>query len=249
LIIDGPRSTAEERVIHDENENSKYRQLPCRTFISVGTCPYRERCVYLHDPRILCRDSKTKTRKRNKEDDTVDSLFWPIMTQENSHFRLDNHGKPRVIQQYHVPPPQSNDYKAHDEAVYSLWNNFVEFCQWNSNHNYDNDNTGYLSSNVIANKYTNKKRLNTFLLLSNGKSIKQLSTNKSTKSISSPISVCRPLSKSNSFDSHEYVLKHDDSELIEEYNNRLIDLQKYTNLIKQSNHPIVMSSHTPIYGY
>ncbi len=38
----------------DGNAN-KYRQLPCRTFIAVGTCPYRDRCVYLHDvSQIAC---------------------------------------------------------------------------------------------------------------------------------------------------------------------------------------------------
>ena len=30
----------------------KYRQLPCRTFISTGHCPYKDRCVYLHCPSI-----------------------------------------------------------------------------------------------------------------------------------------------------------------------------------------------------
>ena len=29
-----------------------FRQLPCRTHISIGACPYRERCVFIHDPRI-----------------------------------------------------------------------------------------------------------------------------------------------------------------------------------------------------
>lgn len=31
------------------SNSNKYRQLPCKTFITVGTCPYRDRCVYLHD--------------------------------------------------------------------------------------------------------------------------------------------------------------------------------------------------------
>ena len=39
-----------------------YRQLPCRTFLSCGTCPYRDRCVYLHDPRLSCSSSKIKSR-------------------------------------------------------------------------------------------------------------------------------------------------------------------------------------------
>lgn len=42
-----------------QNSNSsKYRLLPCRTFISTGTCPYHERCVFLHDPRTQVRDPK-----------------------------------------------------------------------------------------------------------------------------------------------------------------------------------------------
>jgi hypothetical protein len=35
-----PRSASEAIV----DTSTKFRQLPCRTFISVGTCPYRERC-------------------------------------------------------------------------------------------------------------------------------------------------------------------------------------------------------------
>ena len=35
-----PRSASEAQF----DTTSKFRQLPCRTFISVGTCPYRERC-------------------------------------------------------------------------------------------------------------------------------------------------------------------------------------------------------------
>jgi hypothetical protein len=31
-----------------------FRQLPCRSYIATGTCPYYDRCVFLHDPRIQC---------------------------------------------------------------------------------------------------------------------------------------------------------------------------------------------------
>lgn len=33
----------------------KCRQLPCRTFISTGSCPYGDRCVFLHDLSIVSR--------------------------------------------------------------------------------------------------------------------------------------------------------------------------------------------------
>ena len=34
---------------------SKCRQLPCKTFVSTGSCPYGDRCVFLHDPCIISK--------------------------------------------------------------------------------------------------------------------------------------------------------------------------------------------------
>ena len=50
-----PRSRAEEDILNGTNNSSRHRQLPCRTFISTGFCPYKEHCVYLHDPRIVSK--------------------------------------------------------------------------------------------------------------------------------------------------------------------------------------------------
>lgn len=108
-----PRSAAEATRNPDD---SKFRQLPCRTFISVGTCPYRERCVYLHDPRCMVRDAKTKTRQKNKEDIVADSLFWPVMPVADVQNRFDNRGQPHVIQQYNVPVPKNDQYCRHDQV-------------------------------------------------------------------------------------------------------------------------------------
>ena len=89
------------------SEGTKYRQLPCKVFLSCGSCPYRDRCQvhifilspsfcvssvngcltsylhihifrsfafvkYLHDPRLICRAAKTKTRKKNQDDSNTD---------------------------------------------------------------------------------------------------------------------------------------------------------------------------------
>jgi hypothetical protein len=108
-----PRSAAEATRNPDD---SKFRQLPCRTFISVGTCPYRERCVYLHDPRCMVRDAKTKTRQKNKEDIVADSLFWPVMPVAEVQNRFDNRGQPHVIQNYNVPVPKNDQYCRHDQV-------------------------------------------------------------------------------------------------------------------------------------
>ena len=97
-----PRSAFE--AVHDES--SKFRQLPCRTLISVGVCPYREKCknfdqsllniklgflnvffkfiysgVFLHDPRCVAINAKSITRlkNKNKDDCIADSLYWPAM--------------------------------------------------------------------------------------------------------------------------------------------------------------------------
>lgn len=47
-----PRSKAEADILGGGNQTSRHRQLPCRTYISTGFCPYKDRCVYLHDPRV-----------------------------------------------------------------------------------------------------------------------------------------------------------------------------------------------------
>lgn len=154
-----------------DNNSNKYRQLPCRTFISVGTCPYRERCVYLHDPRCICREAKTKTRRKNKEDVVLDSLFWPIMPYSMVAGKLDSNRQPHVIQQYVVPPPQSEPYRRHDEAVYSMWMHFVDFCSACSEsvHAASADQAPcFMAPDRPFNAYTNKFRLPVFRTLSAG---------------------------------------------------------------------------------
>mmetsp|Transcript_5422 Transcript_5422/g.11848 ORF Transcript_5422/g.11848 Transcript_5422/m.11848 type:complete len:438 (+) Transcript_5422:68-1381(+) len=97
---DFPRSAA-EAVCDGE---TKFRQLPCRTFISCGACPYGDRCVFLHDPRLLCEGAQCTTRLKNRGNDefVVDALYWPAMprclvvTAENSNGAPAANGKHRV---------------------------------------------------------------------------------------------------------------------------------------------------------
>lgn len=164
------RSAAEELF----DASSKFRQLPCRTFISVGTCPYRERCVYLHDPRCICKDAKTKTRRKNKEDMMPDSLFWPVMPYDMVASKLDANQQPHVIQQYQVPYPQNDKYQPHDRALYSIWMNFVDSCVANSNSDPNSDSQEmqcYKAPDVSINIHTCMMRLPIFMLFSqsNGK--------------------------------------------------------------------------------
>lgn len=186
--VGNPRSASELIVDH----GNKFRQLPCRTFISVGTCPYRERCVYLHDPRCICREAKTKTRRKNKDDVVLDSMFWPIMSYNSVSTKLDNNRQPHVIQPYVVPPPQNDQYRRHDEAVHSMWMHFVDFCMATaeSQHVQNADSAPcFAAPDLPVNAYTKQPRLPVFRALSSGRAaaevlhkapVKNSSLNRST---------------------------------------------------------------------
>ena len=151
------------------SDENKYRQLPCKTFVCVGTCPYRDRCVYLHDPRLIYKDAKTKTRKKNSEDSILDSFFWPTMPIHEVRKKLDASRQPHVIQNYHVPGAESwnkPDGFIHDSAIYSMWMHFTEFCSTSNHGSYDKNSASF-QANKPYNKYTNRKRLGIFVNLSN----------------------------------------------------------------------------------
>lgn len=44
---------------------NKCRQLPCRTFISTGSCPYSEKCVFLHSKEIVSKPVFIKIKVRH----------------------------------------------------------------------------------------------------------------------------------------------------------------------------------------
>lgn len=131
----------------------KYRVLPCKTYISVGNCPYRDRCVYLHDPRIGSKSStKTSTRRKNKEDAVTDAFFWPTATK--SMTRQDSHRKSHVVQAYFVDPGAS----ASQLLVHSMWEHFVDVCR----------GTPALNANQTRSVHAGRKRLPLFQALSRG---------------------------------------------------------------------------------
>jgi hypothetical protein len=137
-----------------------FRQLPCKTFISSGICPYRDRCQYLHDPRVMCFNAQNKIRTKSKGDKTTDALFWPNMPFR--HLCFDKSNEPQVLQQYNVPPPRDN--MKHDEAIYSIWMHFVEFCYLTTMADRVGQGFFYHRSQIV-NKYTKKKRLQIFIAL------------------------------------------------------------------------------------
>lgn len=37
---------------HKHNRVKRFRIFPCASWISTGACPYNDRCVFIHDPRV-----------------------------------------------------------------------------------------------------------------------------------------------------------------------------------------------------
>jgi hypothetical protein len=84
-----------------------------RTFICTGTCPYGERCVFLHDPRIEsnCQALKARLRKTKEELFTCpDSFFWQTMPRCEVLGKLDGRNRKcriKTLSFYHYSLLQS----------------------------------------------------------------------------------------------------------------------------------------------
>jgi len=98
--------------------------LPCHTFVMCGTCPYLERCKYIHDPRIKYNKTHIFIKKRNNPTNYSDIWFWPYDTSN------DISG----IKYYNIPKT-SKEY----DDIYTIWNNFIDVCN-DKNYNLDKTN-------------------------------------------------------------------------------------------------------------
>jgi len=125
-------------------------QLPCITFISCGDCPFRERCCFLHDPRIKSFKYKSSIRKKNLMSNYTDNIFyWPKIDKQNR-----NSSK-------YLYDIKLNDPKYDYMVIYSIWCNFVDNI--NSYQKKNNLDTYYEENN----RYTHRNRLPIFIELSN----------------------------------------------------------------------------------
>jgi hypothetical protein len=104
----------------------------------------------------------------------MDSLFWPIMPTPTIAAKLDSNRQPLVIQHYTVPPPRNDSFQQHDEAVFSMWMHFVDFCtaciETSRTARIVDCSPCFLAPDVMMNMYTRKQRLSVFRMLSSGHS-------------------------------------------------------------------------------
>lgn len=122
----------------------KCRQLPCRTFISTGSCPYGDRCVFLHDARITAKPVYVRSKRKTKDDQCVDAFFWPTMPFNTVMGTVDNRNQPHIAQPYLVPVPvgcstasingtgSSSNNNNNEVAVFSMWEHFIDFLKSDS---------------------------------------------------------------------------------------------------------------------
>ncbi len=75
---------------HHPQQQFKCRQLPCRTFVSTGSCPYGDRCVFLHDPSIVAKPVYVRVKRKSKDDVVTDTFFWPTMSLNSVMGKVDN---------------------------------------------------------------------------------------------------------------------------------------------------------------
>lgn len=75
-----PSSTSSYGSLDNDNQQNyldkNIKCLPCCTLLSTGTCPYRDRCKFIHDIRITNNNCISRTRKRNFENLQPDLFFW-----------------------------------------------------------------------------------------------------------------------------------------------------------------------------
>ncbi len=75
---------------HHPQQQFKCRQLPCKTFVSTGSCPYGDRCVFLHDPSIVAKPVYVRVKRKSKDDAVTDTFFWPTMSLNSVMGKVDN---------------------------------------------------------------------------------------------------------------------------------------------------------------
>ena len=146
---------------------------------------------------------------------SLDSQFCPSFRPVLSYYeisqRLDIFRLPHVIQRYGVPAPQDDQYRRHDQAVYSMWMIFVSFCsldtivnpleneadmgayfhpEFESPHSQslhesvsDHHDTIFLDETLPVNPFINRARLAVFRRMSLGLSADIIESNQSVTPI------------------------------------------------------------------
>ena len=131
----------------------------CQSSLMVGSCPFEESCLFLHDPRVnsesLCASCKTRTTPLKT---SRDSFYWPDQQLEKISAAQQRYEIPESFsssQGYSIQSP-------HNRGVFSLWHHFIQML-------IDPDSLSTSSQNSEENCFLpQRSRLPTFVRLAQG---------------------------------------------------------------------------------
>lgn len=134
-----------------------------RTFLSIGCCPYRDRCSYIHDPRLASHYSKSKSRKKGPDDSkSVDIFFWPLneLNQtSNQYYDVPCSSQISFVQLNDIYDDCSSFLPFNSvDALYSMWNHFIDTlntCQTLVQHSKNMPSELYSRNTPAVSKSTN----------------------------------------------------------------------------------------------
>ena len=148
--FEGQTRTFSPPTVHTESRTRVSRSegygrlLPCRTHISTGSCPFKDRCTFLHDGRVVNFEVSSKTRRRCIEVASTpqekDIFYWPMMCCGTNKDKHGDSGEQSLNNQYQTRIPSKDYMTFADFTVYSMWNSFVSFTQ-----NLNDENQSLLS--------------------------------------------------------------------------------------------------------
>ena len=158
----------------------------CVSLLLGGSCPFGQRCVFLHDPRLVStfqnkKICKIKVLSSSKSRPIKDSFFWPDMNTCNETDSSE--------QYYDIPAKFSLTYQqsgshqhahqqAHDRGVYSLWSHFIDLME---KIGHDEEDLLITPVNDAENQHLpTRSRLPVFVHLANGLPLQQPNTRKET---------------------------------------------------------------------
>lgn len=166
-----PSKDTSQRV---ERRKDPSRLLPCRTFLSCGSCSFDEKCQFLHCEslrwRQKCSDLYTEPtmissvpKRQGRE--VSDAFFFPTPPRKKGYpARIDSEYKPSPNLFFRAGTPACLSNRLAALSTWSLWNWLIDFLNEDCLDKLDESR----GRNAINNFHTGRPRLPIFHLLGRG---------------------------------------------------------------------------------
>jgi hypothetical protein len=162
------------------------RQLPCRTYLSCGSCSFDEKCQFLHCGSLRRRPHpsdlylqpiriSTVPKRCGKE--VSDAFYFPTLPKKKKDYaaRINSEYKPSPNLFFRSGTPHCLSNRAAALSTWSLWNWLIDLLDDVDGTHSNQD--GARSKDAETNFHTGKSRLPVFQQLGKGESISTLTIN------------------------------------------------------------------------